>query len=845
MELASTQSYANFRAWVPRNTLPVGALHTHEWVYYDWGPRSYPEPVLCLHSLVGSAESFYNQVLCLATRGYRVVSVGLPAYWTVPEFCDGLHAFLDMLGLRRVHLLAAGLGAFLGMHYAARRPERVGSLVLVHSFLGTEGLNLRIPYSAAVLRWLPDFLVRATIRAILPKGRVRVGMANAAEFAIGHTIAADRDHLASRLALCVADSSVAGRLRLPESSITLIDATDRASPAALQLAEDTAALLPNAKRAHLKEGADFPYLSVPDDVNVHVIVHLRRVAPPPVEHLTLPPPARPRPMSPSQRRPRVEATKAPDRTAKDGKAAAETGDSAAPAVRMSDEEVEAAARDVVAKDEKTRIEKYVYEVDRLREFLPECNDAHLAAVLEQCDGCLDTAISNSLDDQYDKSFYKKFTRRALRHAAAELRKKETEDVAGACAENGQEGDSTVNDVPTLLSNDAEAKERPLPQRNSDVPADHVQDTSVAGTGGTEGLAEPDTTLQGGACTMPSGTHDGNDPLAGLPVGSVAPAANEFAVGTNDAAFVDGKHPATGTGLTESSGAHSADTGASPEALAPSQPAQSGSGKNRSQKTNGGNRKRSAKARRRAAYATETDGIAVYMTSEKVGMRAHGGLVGRGPAPFRSAIAPKTQSPVLHDAWTSPDSKSVERDRRTLSLSIPSGASLFDDAGEDALNLSSPTGRYTSPSRSMRGKAPIAATPSPPAVRVVSPERTVSPTVSEVEPSGLTEVNFHDSGFMASEPELLTGDGTDGVHVDSGEGPAVAGEQYDEWDSFRTGGAAAMSSAGKPGMPVVTSGEQADSATAPESSDSLGSSDAARLREWSMSAHSASKYTSLR
>lgn len=305
MELVASQSYANFRAWVPRNVFPIGVQHPRPWQYYDWGPRSYPEPILCLHSLIGSAESFFHQVISIAPRGYRILTVQIPVYWTVPEFCDAFHSFLEILNLRRIHIYGAGLGGFLALQYTTRKPEHIASIILTHSFLSTEHLNLDIPYSASVLRWLPEFLIRSTMRAILPKGRASLEMVNAAEFAIGHTMCCSRDVLASRMALSVASSSVISRVPIPQSHITLIDTLDRPSTQAIELSERTAEQLPNARRALLKSGADFPYLSVAEDINVHLVVHLRRHAPAPTAPMSIPPPARPRPLPSSAIRRRL------------------------------------------------------------------------------------------------------------------------------------------------------------------------------------------------------------------------------------------------------------------------------------------------------------------------------------------------------------------------------------------------------------------------------------------------------------------------------------------------------------------------------------------------------------
>lgn len=40
--------------------------------------------------------------------------------------------------------------------------------------------------------------------------------------------------------------------------------------------EELYKLYPNAKRAHLKSGGNFPYLSRAEEVNMHIIVHLRK-----------------------------------------------------------------------------------------------------------------------------------------------------------------------------------------------------------------------------------------------------------------------------------------------------------------------------------------------------------------------------------------------------------------------------------------------------------------------------------------------------------------------------------------------------------------------------------------
>ncbi|PKI59551.1 hypothetical protein CRG98_020079, partial [Punica granatum] len=84
-----------------------------------------------------------------------------------------------------------------------------------------------------------------------------------------------REDLAARLTL-TADAASIGPLLLSDSFITIMDTNDYCAipqPLKDQLSER----YPEARRAHLKTGGDFPFLSRPDEVNLHLQLHLRRV----------------------------------------------------------------------------------------------------------------------------------------------------------------------------------------------------------------------------------------------------------------------------------------------------------------------------------------------------------------------------------------------------------------------------------------------------------------------------------------------------------------------------------------------------------------------------------------
>ena len=83
------------------------------WTIYDGGPKTIRSPLICLPSVSGTADTFFLQVLGLGAKGYRVISLSYPVYWTVNEWCEGFRKLLDFLQLDQVHLFGASLGNFI------------------------------------------------------------------------------------------------------------------------------------------------------------------------------------------------------------------------------------------------------------------------------------------------------------------------------------------------------------------------------------------------------------------------------------------------------------------------------------------------------------------------------------------------------------------------------------------------------------------------------------------------------------------------------------------------------------------------------------------------------------
>ena len=101
------------------------------------------EPVVLMHAITGTSESWVPQIDALSRAGYRVIafdrrgwgrSLADPASGPQPgHAADDLHALADHLALGRFHLLGVAGGGFVALDYAAAHPERLASLVVAAS----------------------------------------------------------------------------------------------------------------------------------------------------------------------------------------------------------------------------------------------------------------------------------------------------------------------------------------------------------------------------------------------------------------------------------------------------------------------------------------------------------------------------------------------------------------------------------------------------------------------------------------------------------------------------------------------------------------------------------------
>lgn len=272
--IENSADYNSFRSSVPLRVIVVdNTAFSPGWKVYDCGPKHIRSPLVFIPPVSGTADIFFQLMLNLSRKGYRTLAAEHPPYWKVQDWCEGFKKLLDHYELEKVHLFGASLGGFLAQKFAEHtvlRP-RVLSLFLCNSFYDTSVFN----YSdtCAIFRILPSVFLKKMVTGSLPTENTDVDIGNSIEFMIRKLDSLQHSDIASRLTLNCQDSKVDASL-LQELPITLMDVYDDYA-LSYHVQEMLVQLYPHAKRATLKSGGNFPYLSRADEVTMHLQIHLR------------------------------------------------------------------------------------------------------------------------------------------------------------------------------------------------------------------------------------------------------------------------------------------------------------------------------------------------------------------------------------------------------------------------------------------------------------------------------------------------------------------------------------------------------------------------------------------
>lgn len=269
-----TEEYNLFRSWAALKAITTLKPTEKLWRFYECGPKEIT-PLVCIPGISGGANSFWRQMLLLCqAKGYHIISVDFPPYWSHNEFVVGFEDFLDSIKVKTIHLLGCSLGGFLAQLFAEKFPKRVHSIILTNSFSSTSTFAEASP-CMDMFRIMPNFLLKRSILKNFPQGEQDCEITRSIDFMVDQLQGMPQSYVASRLTLNCLDRTV-DHLAIPEPNITIIDALDEVAtpPAAREQLYQT---YPDAKKGFMKKGGNFPYLACPDEFNVQLEVHLRHV----------------------------------------------------------------------------------------------------------------------------------------------------------------------------------------------------------------------------------------------------------------------------------------------------------------------------------------------------------------------------------------------------------------------------------------------------------------------------------------------------------------------------------------------------------------------------------------
>lgn len=134
-QLTVYQGTEQWRAGLHERSVSVNDLKVS---YYEGGPLG-AETVLLIHGF-GADKSTWLWFARPLTERYHVIAIDLPGFgsserphgsYDVGTQAERLAAFIDALGIRRLHLAGHSMGGHIAALYAARYPDQVSSLALI------------------------------------------------------------------------------------------------------------------------------------------------------------------------------------------------------------------------------------------------------------------------------------------------------------------------------------------------------------------------------------------------------------------------------------------------------------------------------------------------------------------------------------------------------------------------------------------------------------------------------------------------------------------------------------------------------------------------------------------
>jgi maspardin len=178
--------------------------------------------VMLLPGIQGGGDVFFDTALRLGA-GLPFLTVDAPDLEDVSSMTTATAAFLDALGLERVHILGASLGGYLAQAFALAHPQRVEQLLIANGFHDPRPFLSRLPPAAKLAAMDAESLVSKTLAPLLaaPTGDPGVARLQAIMTALVGPVQSLTNYK-SRLLLLMGAAPL-DRPAIPDSRVMLID----------------------------------------------------------------------------------------------------------------------------------------------------------------------------------------------------------------------------------------------------------------------------------------------------------------------------------------------------------------------------------------------------------------------------------------------------------------------------------------------------------------------------------------------------------------------------------------------------------------------------------------------
>jgi pimeloyl-ACP methyl ester carboxylesterase len=86
----------------------------------------------------------------------------------LPELLDGIAGVLTSEGVTAAHIVGGSYSGLVAQHFAVRHPQRVASLLLSNTAAPNTSVEAKFRRFTRTVAWLPEPLLRLTMRAAIP-----------------------------------------------------------------------------------------------------------------------------------------------------------------------------------------------------------------------------------------------------------------------------------------------------------------------------------------------------------------------------------------------------------------------------------------------------------------------------------------------------------------------------------------------------------------------------------------------------------------------------------------------------------------------------------------------------